>query len=123
MFTIMWNPNGFYVLDRLPNDTKMNSAYFLTNVLIQLEEAIFPRGRAPHERLLVVHLDHCSVYTSRVSTDWLAKHNILGMSHPPCSVDLAPSDCYLFPTVKENSNGFSWLTRISFLVILMGLDQ
>jgi hypothetical protein len=34
IFTIMWNPNGFYIVDRLPNDTKMTSAYFLTNVLI-----------------------------------------------------------------------------------------
>jgi hypothetical protein len=58
MFTIMWNPNGFYVVDRLPNDMKINSAYFLTNIIIPFEEAIFPRGRAPHERLLVVHLDN-----------------------------------------------------------------
>jgi hypothetical protein len=73
MFTIMWNSNGFHAVDRLPNDMKMNRAYFLTNVLIPFEEAIFPRGRAPHERLLVVHLDNCSVHTSRVSTDWLEK--------------------------------------------------
>jgi hypothetical protein len=48
MFTIIWNPTRFYVFDRLLNDTKMNSAYFVTNILLPLEEAIFPQARAPH---------------------------------------------------------------------------
>jgi hypothetical protein len=36
MFTIIWNPTGFDVVDRLPNDAKMNSDYFVANVLISL---------------------------------------------------------------------------------------
>jgi hypothetical protein len=83
MFTIIWNPNGFYVVDRLPNHTKMNSAYFVTNLHIPLEQAIFPRGMAPHEKQLVIHLDNCSIRTNRVSTDWLEEHSILRMSHSP----------------------------------------
>jgi hypothetical protein len=79
----------------------MNSAYFVTNLPIQIEQAIFPGGRAPHERRHVVHFDSCSVYTSRVSTDWLEEHNILRMPHPLYSPDLASNDCYLFPTAKE----------------------
>jgi hypothetical protein len=101
MFTTIWNFSGFYVVDRLPNHTKMNSAYFVTNIIILLEQAIFPRGRAPHEKRLVVHLDNCSVYISRVSTDWLEEHSILRMPHPPYSPDLVTSDLYLFPIVKE----------------------
>jgi histone-lysine N-methyltransferase SETMAR len=101
VFTIIWNPSGFYVIDRLPNHSKMNSAYFVTNILIPIEQAIFPGGRAPHERRHVVHFDSCSVHTSRVSTDWLEEHSIRRISHPPYSSDLAPSDLYLFPTVKE----------------------
>jgi hypothetical protein len=37
MFTIIWNPTGFYVFDRFPNDSKMNSNYFVTNIFISLE--------------------------------------------------------------------------------------
>jgi hypothetical protein len=48
MFTILWNPTGLYVVDRLPNDTKMNSDYFVTNVLISPEQMIFPCRRASH---------------------------------------------------------------------------
>jgi hypothetical protein len=41
MFTIIWNPTGFYVVDRFRNDTKMNSDYFVTNIFISLEQKIF----------------------------------------------------------------------------------
>jgi hypothetical protein len=103
MFTIIWNSSGFHVFDRLPNDARMNSAYFATNVVIPLEETIFPQGRAPRERLLVIHLDNCSIHISRVSTDWLEEHDIVRMSQPPYSPGLAPSDFYLFPIVKEET--------------------
>jgi hypothetical protein len=36
MFTIIWNPRGFYVIDRFLNDFKMNREYFVTNILILL---------------------------------------------------------------------------------------
>jgi hypothetical protein len=70
-------------------------------MLIQLEQAIFPRWRAPQEKQLVVHLDNCPAHTSRISTDWLEKHSIPRMPHSPYSLDLAFNDFYLFPTVKE----------------------
>jgi hypothetical protein len=49
IFTIIWNPTSFYVVDKLPNDTKTNSANFVTNILTPLEQVVFPRGRAPHQ--------------------------------------------------------------------------
>jgi hypothetical protein len=101
MLTIIWNPSCFDSIDRLSNHIKMNSAYFMTNMLIPLEQAIFSRARAPHEKRLVVHLDNCSVHTGRVSTDWLEEHNILRMPHPGYSPDLAARDFCLFPTVKD----------------------
>jgi hypothetical protein len=79
----------------------MNSAYFMTNLLIPFEQVIFSRGRAPHEKRLVIRLDNCFIYISRVSTDWLEEHNILCMLHLPYSPDLTDSYFYLFSTVKE----------------------
>jgi hypothetical protein len=101
MFTIIWNPTGFYVVDRLLNDTKMNSDYFVTNIVISLEQMIFPCRRAPHEKRLMVSVDNCSVHTSRGSTDWLEKHDIHRMPDQSCSPNLATNDLYLFSTVKE----------------------
>jgi hypothetical protein len=91
MFTIIWNPIGFYVVDRLPNDTKMNSDYFVTNILISLEQIIFPCRRASHGKRLVVSVNNCSVHTSRGSTDWLEKHGIHRMPDQFYSPNLATS--------------------------------
>jgi hypothetical protein len=49
MFTIIWNPTGFYIVNRFPKDTKMNSDHFVTNIFIFLEQMIFPCRRARHE--------------------------------------------------------------------------
>jgi transposase InsO family protein len=79
----------------------MNSDYFETKMLIPFEQMIFPRGRALHQKRLIVHLDNCSVHTSWASTDWLEEHGMRHMSHKSYSPDLALSDFCLFPTVKE----------------------
>jgi hypothetical protein len=81
MFTIIWNPSGFYIVDRLQNDTKMNNGYLVTNIPTRFEQAIFPRGRASHQKWFMIHLDNCSVHTSRTSTDWLEEHGMRRMSH------------------------------------------
>jgi hypothetical protein len=101
MLAIIWNPSGFYTVDRLPNDTKMNNVYFVTNMLTPFGQAIFPRGRVPHQKRLVIHLDNCSVHTNRASRDWLEEHGMRRMPQPPYSPDLASNGFYLFPTVKE----------------------
>jgi hypothetical protein len=88
MFTSTWNPTGFSFVDRLPNDTKMNSAYFVTNILAPLSETIFPQGRALYQKRLVIHLDNCSVHTSRASTEWLEEYGMRRMSQPPYSLNL-----------------------------------
>jgi hypothetical protein len=97
IFTIIWNPTEFYVVNRLSKDTKMISAYFVTNTLTPLEEAIFPQGRAPHQKRSVIHLDNRSVHTSRTSTEWLKEHGMRRMQQPPYSLDPAPvtSTCFL----------------------------
>jgi histone-lysine N-methyltransferase SETMAR len=79
----------------------MNNVYFVTNILTPLEKAIFPQGRAPHQKRLVIHRDNCSVHTSRASIDWLEEHGMPRMPQPPYSPDLASSDFYFFPTIEE----------------------
>jgi hypothetical protein len=76
MFTIIWNPSGFYVVDGFPNDTKMNTAYFVTNMFAPVDHAIFPRGREPSQKQLVIDLDNFSVHTSRASRDWVGEHDM-----------------------------------------------
>jgi hypothetical protein len=126
LVTIIWNPTGFYVVDRLPNDTKMNNADYITNILTPLEEAIFPQKMAPHQKRPVTHLDNCSVHTSRASIEWLEEHGMPRMPQPPYSLDLAPNDFYLFLTVKEKLQEIALRDKDQLfeclIEILAGLD-
>jgi hypothetical protein len=81
LFRIIWNPSDFYIVDRLLNDMKMNSDYFVTNILIPFEQVIFSRRRALHQKLLVIHLDNCLIHTSLASTDWFEEHGMCRMPH------------------------------------------
>jgi hypothetical protein len=81
MFTVIWNLHGFHVVNKFPNNIRINSNYFVIKILNLLEEAIFPRGRTVHQKRLIVHLDNCSADTSQASTSWLEEHNIHRMSH------------------------------------------
>jgi hypothetical protein len=101
MFTIMWNPSGFYVIDRLPSGAKLNAFYYTTNILTPLQHCFFPKGRKPHGKRLVVHVDNCSVHRSRITELFMESHDMISMPHPPYSPDLAPSDFYLFGAVKQ----------------------
>jgi hypothetical protein len=99
----------------------------VTNVLILLEQAIFPRRRAPHQRRPEIHLDHYAVHTSRISTNWLEEYNILPIPNPSYSPDLALSYFYLFSTVKEKLERIQLADEDQFFEclqeILRGLDQ
>jgi hypothetical protein len=101
MFTVIWNPLGFHVVDKLPTGTKINSDYFIANILEPLEQKIFPNGRKPHAKRLTVHLENCSIHISGASEVFMAEHNMIRFKHPPYSPDLAPSDFCLFSTIKE----------------------
>jgi hypothetical protein len=79
----------------------MNSDYFITNILEPLEQKMFPNGRKSHAKWLTVHLVNCSTHTGRASWVFMAEHNMTRLKHPPYSRDPAPSDFYLFPTIKE----------------------
>jgi hypothetical protein len=116
MFMIIWNPSSFYVINRLPNNTKMNSDYFVTSALIQFKQAIFPRGRVVHQKDLRF-ISTIAQFT-QAGVQQIGSKNIACAAchtHSPYSRDLTSNDFYLFPTVKENPNGLTWVTKTSFL--------
>jgi hypothetical protein len=101
MFPVIWNPLGFQVVDKLAASTKTSNGYFITNILEPLEQNIFSNGRKPHAKRLTVHLDNCSIHTSGASEAFMAEQNMIRLKHPLYPPDLALSDFYLFPTIKE----------------------
>jgi hypothetical protein len=100
MFTIMWNSRGFYIVDKLQNNVKMNNEYFITERLSPFEQSIFPRRRTRHQKLLMIHIDNCSVHASPASAHWFQEPDMHHIPHPPYLLYLAPSDFHLLPIMK-----------------------
>jgi hypothetical protein len=134
MFLIICNPTGFYVVDRLPNDTKMNSAYFVTNILTPLEEVIFPQGRALHQNDLSiistiaqftrVGLQQngsknmaCVAWVACVACHSHSQSQSHSHSHShPIRLIWPPVTSTCFLQWKRNSNGLRSLTKTSFWI-------
>jgi hypothetical protein len=83
----------------------MDSDYFTTNIIGTVDKKVFPTGRNPHAKLLTLHLDNCSIKTSRATEECIRQDNMIRLQHPLYSLDLASSDFYLFPTIKEKPKG------------------
>jgi hypothetical protein len=50
---------------------------------------------------LTIPLEDGSIQTSRTTEEYIRQHDMIRLQHPPYSPDLAPSDFYLLPTIKE----------------------
>jgi hypothetical protein len=68
----------------------MKNDYFVTNLLIPLEQAIFHQGRDPRQKRHVIHLVNCSVHAGGASKDWTDEHDMRRILYPPYSPNLAP---------------------------------
>jgi hypothetical protein len=101
MFAVLWNPLGFHSVDKLRTSAKIESYGFTANDLGLLEQKVFPTGRNPQANRLTIHLDNRSIQTSRTTEEYATQHDLIRLQHPLYSPDLAPSDFYLFPTIKE----------------------
>ncbi|GFS05480.1 transposase [Elysia marginata] len=53
----------------------------------------------------ILHPDNARLHTSRQTEEALHKVNFVELPHPSYSPDLAPSDFYLFPKLKEHLRG------------------
>ena len=53
----------------------------------------------------LLHHDNASADTAAVTLDFLAANDVLLVTNPPCSADLAPCDWFLFPSVKRQLKG------------------
>jgi histone-lysine N-methyltransferase SETMAR len=106
MFTIMWSPQGFHVVDSIPGGTTMCSTYFTDVIFAQTAAAFFPAGRRKRSQTVTLHLDNCSIHRSRVTQDFMEQNGMESMLHPPYSPDLAPSDVFLFPLIIKRLDQF-----------------
>ena len=106
LVTIVWGINGVYVLDFLPESMTMTADYFQENVISKAKDKIEEISQRPLANTFYFHCDNARVHTAKATTTHLGKCGFTKMMHPPYSPDLAPSDFFLFGTLKHELKGW-----------------
>jgi hypothetical protein len=84
MLRIVWNPNGFHLINVVSKGIKFNAEHYIINILISLAE----RRETPvdrTERKLIVHADDACPHTAKMRSDSLeqngTKQHIIHRTH------------------------------------------
>jgi len=89
----------------------VTGAYY-ANELRELREALKSKRRGKLRRGVLLLHDNAPAHTAGVATSVAAECGYELLPHPPYSPDLAPSDFYLFPLLKEHLRG-SVIARVT----------
>jgi hypothetical protein len=97
MITVVWNPQGFRVIQSLPKGIKWTGRYDSDNILSQIA-ALRNVGR---HRKMIVHADNAGLHAAKCVAEYMDHKPLKRARHPLCSPDLTRSDFYLFGYVNH----------------------
>jgi len=86
------------------------NGHFHVQILQRLRDAVRRKRRDKWQGEWFLHHDNAPRHTSLVVQQFLAEKSIPVITQPPYSSDLAPSDFWLFPTLKMGLKGMHFAT-------------
>ena len=101
MLLTVFDIRGIVHYEFVPIGQTVNQVYYL-NVLERLREKL--DGNDPNifaSTSWILHHDNAPAHTALSVREFLATKQITVLEHPASSPDLAPSDFFLFPRIKE----------------------
>ena len=114
MLIVFFDIDGLVHHEYIPRVQTVNKEFYRT-VLQCLRDAV--RRHRPEKWCSGnwnPHHDNAPAHRAVTTNEFLAKHNIPSLPHPPCSPDLAPCDFFLFPQLKKTMKGrrFDYIEEI-----------
>lgn len=105
MLIVFFDINGIVHSEYIPTGTSITQYVYL-DILRRLKESV-RRKRPDLARTggWKLHQDNAPAHTAIRVREYLAKHGIPLVPHPPYSPDLAPCDFWLFPKIKYHLKG------------------
>ena len=100
----IFRDSGVIIVDVLQGQRTVTGCYY-TGVLRGLKAALAANRRGKLHRGVLLHHDNAPAHPSRATSDALREYRLKLLPHPPYSPDLAPSDLFLFPKLKEHLRG------------------
>ena len=92
------------MLDFLPKRSTITGVYHV-NLLDQLRSAILEKRRGKLSKSVLLQQDNAKAHTCKVAMDAVERNGYELISHPAYSLDLAPSDFFLFPNLIKDISG------------------
>jgi len=114
MLIAFFDIDGLVHHEYVPRGQTVNKEFHKT-VLQRLHDAV--RRHRPekwHSGKWILHHDNAPAHRAVTTNEFLAKHNLSSLPHPPYSPDLAPCDFFLFPQLKKTMQGrrFDYIEKI-----------
>jgi histone-lysine N-methyltransferase SETMAR len=122
ILTIVWNQRRFYLIKVLEKGRKFNAGYYIAEILEPLSQWHSIEA-ADNKRKLLMHADSARAHTAKLSTQYFNENRMKSAPHPPYSLDLAPSDFYLFGDVKRCLAGLSFEDADQLLAAVGGVRE
>ena len=104
MASIFWDSEGVLLVDYLEKGKTINGKYY-ANLLRQLRAKILELRPGKITKVVMFHQDNAPAHTSGIAMQTIKDCGFELLDHPPYSPDLAPSDFYLFPKMKNELRG------------------
>jgi len=104
MATVFWDSEGVVLVDYLEQQKTVTGPYYV-DVLKKLRTQLAKKRPGKLHRGILFHHDNAPAHSSRLTKQILREFRWELLPHPPYSPDLAPSDFFLFPKLKEHLKG------------------
>ena len=117
--TVFWDSEGVVMVDFLEDQRTINATYY-ESLLLKLRAELARKRPGKLHRRILFHHDNAPAHTSRLCRDALREFRWEILQHPPYSPDLAPSDFFLFPKMKEAIKGVRHVTKETAKKTAMG---
>ena len=104
MPSVFWDAGGILYVDCLERGATITGDYY-AQLIPQVREAIKEKRSGKLRRGVLFHHDNAPAHTSHVAVAAIKAAGFELVELPPHSPDLAPSDYFLFPKLKEYLRG------------------
>ena len=100
LVSVFWDAHGILFIDYLEKGRNINSEYYIA-LLVSLKKEIAKKRPQMKKKKVLFHQDNTPCHKSIATMAKLHELNFKLLPPPPYSLDLAPSDYYLFAKLKR----------------------
>jgi len=107
MATVFWDSEGVILVDFL-DEKKTITAQYYVEVLKKLRSALAKKRPGKLHARVLFHQYNAPAHSAKTTRDLLREFKWELLRLPPYSPDMAPSDYFLFPNLKNHIKGLRW---------------